>query len=82
MLSEEVSRHLQPFGQGNFGRPFQLLLRLINLQVAVVNFSRTLRSVDWLKGLDTKRSANCFEDLIVGGGLPESNVEDLSIALF
>jgi hypothetical protein len=82
MLSKEASRHLQPFSKGNFGRPFQLLLRLINLQIAVVNFSRTLRSVDWLKGLDTKCSANCLEDLIVGSGLPESNVEDLSIALF
>src|ERR1700723_2638072 len=81
-LSEEVSRHLQPIGKGNFGRPFQLLLRLINLQIAVVNFSRTLHSVDWLKGLDTKRSGNCRKDLIVGSGLPESNVEDLSIALF
>src|ERR1700719_747635 len=82
MLSEKASVHLQPLRQGNFGRPLQLLFGLINLQIAVVNFSRTLLSVDWLEGLNAKGSANCLEDFIVGSGLPESNVEDLSIALF
>src|SRR5579862_3923699 len=82
MLSEKVSRHLQPFRKGNFGGPLQLLFRLINLQIAVINFPRALLSVDWLEGSNAKRCANCLEDLVIGSGLPESNVEDLSIALF
>src|ERR1700687_3136245 len=52
MLTKKSDRGLQAFRQRNFWRPVQFQFCLFNLQITVVNFARTLGSVDWLKRLN------------------------------